>query len=133
MSMRRAWPFVLVALLIPIYVVTLSTAARKRKALQQEEVVAFVLPTTLLKITSLEFKGLAADWYFLNALTYYGGTLKRDERPRVKDGEWRWLIGTLNASAELDPYFFDPYYLANSFTWDSHLVKEINTLLAKGS
>ena len=134
MIIRRALPIILVLLLIPVHILTLSTVSNKRKTLHQGEDVAYVIPGPLLKITSLEYDGLASDFLFLKALVYYGGTLNRSERPRVKDWEWRWIYSTLQASTDLDPYFYDPYYFANAIlTWDGNMVRETNSLLAKGS
>lgn len=134
MIVRRLFPIVIVILLVPAYLFSLSMTATQRKMLPQRGEISYVLPSPLLKITALEFHGLAADFLFLKALTFYGGTLERTERPRIKEGEWRWMYDVLNAATDLDPYFYDPYYFANSnFTWEAHMVKEANTLLAKGN
>lgn len=134
MTVRQLFPIVIVILLLPAYLFSLSMTATQRKMLPQDSETSYVLPSPLLKITALEFDGLAADFLFLKALTFYGGTLERKERPRIKEGEWRWMYEVLNASTDLDPYFFDPYYFANAnFTWEAHMAKEANTLLAKGS
>lgn len=134
MIKSRILPLLLVILLVPIHILTFSVVSNKRKQLQQGQDVAYVLPGPLLKVTTLEFDGLASDFLFLKALVYYGGTVNRKERPRVKDWEFRWLYSTLQASTDLDPYFYDPYYFANSIlTWDGNMVRETNSLLAKGS
>jgi hypothetical protein len=133
MIVRRLFPFAIVLLLLPLYVISLSMTATQKKMLPQDSETSYLLPSSLLKITALEFDGLAADFLFLKALSFYGGTLDRTERPRIKVQEWLWLYDVLNASADLDPYFFDPYYFANaSFTWEAHMVKEVNVLLTKG-
>ncbi len=134
MNMQRILPGIIIVLLLPAYLFSLSAVESKRKMLPQDAEVSYVLPSPILKITALEFHGLAADFLFLKALTFYGGTISRKERPRIKEQEWRWMYDVLDASTDLDPYFFDPYYFANaSFTWEAHMVKETNTLLAKGS
>jgi hypothetical protein len=115
------------------HVVTLGRSTMERKLLPRGEGSAFVLPSSLLKITALEFDGLVADFLFLDAIVYYGGTLERTERPRVKEWEWQWLEKTLSSSTDLDPYFLDPYLLGNAiFTWDAGMVRETNALLEKG-
>lgn len=134
MIKRRILPIVLAMVLVPIHIFTFKTVSTKRKTLQQGQEIAYVIPAPLLKITTLEFDGLASDFLFLKALVYYGGTLNRKERPRVKDWEWRWIYGTLQTSTDLDPYFYDPYYFGNSIlTWDGNMVRETNSLLAKGT
>jgi hypothetical protein len=132
--MRRALIAVVLALLVVVHVATLGKAAASRKLLPQADVSAMVLPTPLLRISSLEFKGLAADLLFLDVLVYYGGTLDRTERPFVKDWEWKWFEKGLRAATDLDPYFFDPYYFGNAlFSWEARMVREANSLLEKGS
>ncbi|HEY6873441.1 MAG TPA: hypothetical protein VI298_12015 [Geobacteraceae bacterium] len=134
MIVRRLFPIVIIILLLPAYLFSLSMTSTQRKMLPLGGEVSYVLPSPLLKITALEFDGLASDFMFLKALTFYGGTLERKERPRVQEVEWRWMYDVLNAATDLDPYFYDPYYFANSnFTWEAHMVKEANTLLAKGN
>ena len=52
----------------------------------------------------------------------------------TKKWEWRWIHDTLNASTDLDPYFYDPYYFGEAqLTWGANMIKEANTLLDKGS
>lgn len=133
MIARRLFPVVIVILLLPVYLFSLSSTANQRKLLPQDSETSYVLPSSILKITALEFDGLASDFLFLKVMTFYGGTLERKERPRVKEQEWRWMYNVLDVSTDLDPYFFDPYYFANAaFTWEARMVKETNTLLAKG-
>jgi hypothetical protein len=133
--MKRIVPIAILLFLLPLYLFSLSTVALQRKALSANtDEVSYVLPPALLKITSLEFDGLAADFLFLKALGFFGGTFARTERPRVKEAEWRWMFNVLDAATELDPWFYDPYYFANcNFTWEANKAKEANTLLAKGS
>jgi hypothetical protein len=134
MIVRRWLPILIVGLLLPVYFLALSTAAGERKKLLQVRAVSYVLPPQLLKITTLEFDSLAADFLFLKGLTFYGETMNRTERPRVTEDEWRWLYAVLDAATDLDPWFYDPYYFANTnFTWDAGKAREANTLLAKGN
>lgn len=134
MIVRRWLPILIVGLLLPVYFLALSTAAGQRKKLLQVRAVSYVLPPQLLKITTLEFDSLAADFLFLKGLTFYGETMNRTERPRITEEEWRWLYAVLDAATDLDPWFSDPYYFANTnFTWDAGKAREANTLLAKGS
>ena len=63
-----------------------------------------------------------------------GSTYERKEDPRVKPDEWHWLDKVLTASTDLDPYFFDPYFLANAhMTWEGGMIRETNILLEKGT
>jgi len=134
MSFHRFLPILTVILLVPVFLYSLSMSAYQRKILPRADGDSYVLPTPILKITALEFDGLASDLFFFKALTFYGEAMFRRERPRVKEAEWEWMVEILNASTDLDPYFFDPYYFANSIlTWDARMPEVTNALLAKGS
>lgn len=133
--MQRALPIILILLLFPVHVFFIvSKVAEGKKLLPKGEDTSYVLPSPILKIMSLEFDGLASDYTFLKALVFFGSTFERKERPRLKEWEWRWMYNILNASTDLDPYFLDPYYVAQAhLTWEGNMVRETNTLLEKGS
>jgi tetratricopeptide (TPR) repeat protein len=132
--MRKLPLFILVVALCILHFFALGKATNAAGAFSKSEDITFVLPTPILKITTLEFDGLASDFLFLKSTSFLGSTFERKERPRVKEWEWRWLDNVLNASAGLDPYFFDPYYFANAhLTWEGGLVRETDKLLEKGS
>jgi tetratricopeptide (TPR) repeat protein len=115
-------------------VIALGRSTVERKQLSRGEGSAIVLPSPFLKIAALEFKGLVSDILFLDSIAFYGGTLNRAERPRVKEWEWQWLDKSLSASSDLDPYFLDPYLFGNAiFTWEAGMIREANDLLTKGS
>lgn len=112
----------------------LSRATLEQERLAHDEY-RYVLPTALLKLTSLEFDGLVSDFLFLDALVFQGRMTERSERsgPRISQEEWKWLWGQLMACVELDPYFLDPYLLGNAnLTWGGGLVVEANQLLERG-
>lgn len=125
---------VFLLILASLHVFALGKSTVERKQLPRGEGSALVLPSSILKITALEFKGLVSDVLFLDAIAFYGGTLNRSERPRLKEWEWQWIEKTLSASTDLDPYFLDPYLFGNAtLTWDAGMIVEANNLLAKGS
>jgi hypothetical protein len=114
--------------------VTAQQAARAWSTLPQADEPSFVLPTPVLKITALEFDGVASDVLLIRALMFIGSTQERAEISDVKKAEWKWFYDTLNASTDMDPYFEDAYYLSNAIlTWDAGMVQEANMLLVKGS
>jgi hypothetical protein len=124
---------VLVALAI-VHVFLLRKTTEEFKLLPKTEDAAIMLPAPVIKIAALDFHGIASDILFLNALVFVGSTQERKEVPRVKPWEWKWLYSALDASADLDPYFLDPYYFANGqLTWEALMIDEDNLLLEKGS
>lgn len=132
--MRGLFIIISLVLAVALHVLSLGKAADAAKVLPKDEDQAFVLPSPLLKIAALEFRGLVSDIFFLDSMVFIGETQQRKEKPRVKDWEWRWWIKTLDAATDLDPYFFDPYYYANAFLpWDAGRAEEANRLLIKGS
>ena len=134
MNIRRIFPFILLLALIPSYFSVLSTLSILNKNLPQGNDVNVVLPSTILKITSLDFDGLASDILYLKAIVFYGSTITGKTRRTLKDYEYKWINDTLNVSTDLDPYFLDPYFFANAIlTWEGNKVKEANALLEKGN
>lgn len=132
--MQRLLIAIFLLIAASVHVFTLRQAADAMKEIPQDAADTFVIPSPILKIMALEFRGLASDILFLKSLAFIGGTQQRKEPTRVKEWEWNWYIKVLNASTDLDPYFLDPYYYANAFlTWDAGRVEEANRLLEKGS
>lgn len=129
---HRATPF-LFAALVMVHVLLLGKADIERKTLLSDTGIGFVVPSPILKITSFEFKGIISDLLFIKAMIFMGSTYERKEQPRMKSDEWQWFDKILTASTDLDPYFADPYYLANAhMTWEAGMVRETNELLEKG-
>jgi len=123
----------LLATLVALHIFLLGKASVERKILPSDAGSGFVLPSPVLKITSFEFKGIVSDLLFIKAMVFMGSTYERKEEPRIKPEEWQWLDKVLTASTDLDPYFFDPYYLANAhMTWEGGMIRETNKLLEKG-
>lgn len=123
----------LLAVLFVLHIFLLQRAATESKMLPAAPASGIVLPTPVLAITSLEFKGLISDLLFIKTLIFQGGIYERKEEPRMKPEEWQWFNSILIASTDLDPYFSDPYLLANAhMTWEAGMVRETNELLEKG-
>lgn len=132
--MRRLLLIIVCIVFVVVHIVALGKITEEAKNLPKGEDTAYVMPASILRITALEFDGLASDLLFLKSLIFLGSTFERKEQPRVKPWEWNWLYHVLDASAALDPYFSDPYYLGNAYlTWDGGLIRETNALLEKGS
>jgi hypothetical protein len=123
----------LLAALLIVHAQGLVRASDEWKSLPSDSHSGVVIPSLVLKMSSLEFKGLVSDLLFIQALMFEGGTYMRKEEPRMRPEEWKWLNKVLTASTDLDPYFLDPYLLANShMTWEGGMIRETNILLEKG-
>jgi hypothetical protein len=132
--MRDSVIAVILVLAVALHILSLGKAGDAAKILPQDEERSFVLPAPLLKIASLEFRGLVSDVLFIESMVFIGETQQRKERPRVKEWEWRWWSKMIDTATDLDPYFFDPYFYANAFLpWDAGKTEEANRILAKGS
>jgi len=124
----------LLAAIFVLHIFLLQRAATESKMLPAAPESGIVLPTPVLTITSLEFKGFVSDLLFIKALILKGSTYERKEEPCMKPEEWQWFNSILIASTDLDPYFIDPYLLANAhMTWEAGMVRETNELLEKGT
>lgn len=134
MKIKQFIPVMVLMFVIFAYIYTLTSLSSMNKKLPHLNEVNVVLPAPILKITSLDFDGLVSDVLYLKALVYYGSTFDGQKRRKVNDWEYDWLYNILKASSDIDPYFLDPYFLANGvLTWEANRVRETNTLLEKGS
>jgi len=136
MNIGRIFPFAVMLAMIPAYVASLSSLSLMHHSLPKGDDASPVLPAAVLKITSLEHDGVTADFLYLRGLVFYGSTYEGEGKTQraVKGWEYTWLYHTLKAATDLDPYFLDPYFFANSvLVWDAGRVREANALLEKGS
>lgn len=115
-------------------ILSLIRADRAKELLPLAVGADYALPPQVLKLSALEFDGLLSDVIFLKTLSFYGKTFERKELPRIRESEYDWINDSLTAASELDPYFMDPYYLANStLVWGANRVEQANVLLEKGA
>lgn len=113
-----------------VYLLFLPLAAVEHPRNQQ----LFVLPPTVVRVVSLQFKEVASDIAFLNALTYLGGTTTQPDTHRYLPEQYEWIYSTLKNSVILDPYFLDPYYVMNAaLIWDRYKIDEVNVMIASGA
>ncbi len=127
--------FGILIFLLTLHVALLGKMTEATKSLPQEDARerSLVLPSQLIKVLSLEFDGLVSDYLFFETMTYIGGHLRKDGSIILSKEEWYWIYNTLDVASDLDPYFIDPYYVANAYlTWDAGMVKEANQILEKG-
>lgn len=119
-------------LFLGAYVSIFPAFEEARKTIRMEEVKGITLPPAIVKLFSLEFRNIAADYLFVRASQFYGGRVDTIADATVED--WQWLYRNIDLVTELDPYFQDPYYMGNAFlAWDAGMVKEANVLLHKAT
>ena len=91
----------------------------------------YVMPSKFNRILSLGHHGLLGDFLFLKTVTFVGTRLLAKEDLTKED--WSYVSRSLDVIIDLDPYFADPYSLAEGLlAWDAGMPKEANILLEKG-
>lgn len=131
--MPQILPVLLIVLLLPLHLYSLASVTSLRKELPRRAATSLNLPPPIVRIVTLDFKGLVSDLLLLKTMVFYGSTLERTDRPRMQEREWRWMLDNIDLVTELDPYFFSPYHFSAAiFPWEGNLVKETNKLLQKG-
>lgn len=86
------------------------------------------LPPPFVKTISLGFKGVVSDYLLLKTMTFVGEKKGRSEKFSKKD--WQHIYKAISQITILDPYFWDPYVLAEMLlVWDGGMVTEGNALL----
>lgn len=91
-----------------------------------------ILPPMVVKLLSLEYRSIVADFLFVRTSQYFGGKIAYNELADMSD--MRWLYNNITVITDLDPYFEDPYYFGNALlTWDAGMVDQANILLQKAT
>lgn len=125
-------PVIILLLLIAGYVLIFPSVDRVRTPMKKIQARGMILPPVIMKLLSLEFRTIIADFLFARASQYFGGKIEFQEPTTASD--LRWLYSNLTVITNLDPYFEDPYYFGNAvLTWDAGMYKEADALLKKGT
>jgi len=130
MSMRLS--IAALVLFISLYALIFPVFEKQRYPVKMDQARELILPPFVVKVMSLEFRTVTADFLFARTSQYYGG---RSYRPGTwSKSDYRWLYNNLIVATDLDPYFEDPYYFANAvFTWSANDYNNANSLLARGT
>lgn len=92
---------------------------------------AYIVPSSFSRILALGNKGLLSDFLFLKVTTYIGG--KDPASGALAAADWEYLRAGIDVITDLDPYFVDPYMLAEGMlAWDAGMPEAANQLLEKG-
>lgn len=102
-----------------------------RYRMQAEIPAGYVIPSQYSRVLSLGNHGLLADFLFLKLVAFFGGRSIAGQALGVE--EWNYLGTGLDVVTDLDPYFLDPYFLAEGLlAWDAGQVEKANEILLKG-
>lgn len=126
----RFLPVLLGVLILGHLATSLTVQAHREGVIRQKEGLS-LLPATLYRFVALGYKNLVADLVFSRTMSFYGGTLKRDEP--VDADTYRAIYHRLDTASQLDPHFVDPYYFGQSvLAWSAGMPQEANMLLDRG-
>ena len=123
-------PALLGVLVVGHLVISIQIQTQREGVIRQKETLS-LLPATVYKVFALEYKNLIADLLFSRTMSFYGGTLKRDEP--IDAGTYRAIYQRLDTASQLDPFFVDPYLFGQSvLAWGAGMPREANALLDRG-
>ena len=101
-----------------------------REQLRSEVPAGYVIPSKFSRILALGQQGLLSDFLFLKTATFIGGRSVSGQQ--MADQDWNFVKQSLDVVTDLDPYFVDPYVLAEGLlAWDAQKPELANELLAK--
>jgi hypothetical protein len=103
---------------------------RMRGQVRSTTVAGYVLPSKFSSVLAFGYKGLLSDFLFLKSVTFFGE--RHLAKKILSDGDWQYLLTSLDVVTDLDPYFEDPYVFAEAnLAWEGK-VEEANRILEKG-
>lgn len=130
--MRQLLLVLVILLMVAGYGLLHSQVWDIRTRVISETPAGYVIPSRYSRILALGNQGLLSDFLFLKASTFFGGRAGNDKT--LSRVDWQYFIDSLEAVTDLDPYFVDPYFLAEGLlAWDAGLPEEANKLLEKGT
>lgn len=103
---------------------------KKRDQLLKKNYMAYTMPSDIVGLGAMEFKGIVSDFLFLKVSTFFGGEFEKKEIPRSEQAEF--VYDTIDVITDLDPWFWDAYLFSDMvLTWDFGKVDKANSLLFK--
>lgn len=130
--MRRLLPLFLLAAALGLYFPLCQSVWVSRAQSRAETPAGYMLPSKFSRVLALGNKGLLSDFLFLKTATYIGG--KGNSAQAMGEADWQFVFSSLDVVTDLDPYFVDPYMLAEGLlAWDAGQPQLANQLLIKGT
>lgn len=132
--MKRCWwPIAFLLISSTIFFILTSPVYKIRDKYASDSISGIGrLPSTIVQILTLEFKGVAADILLLKTMVFMG--MKIGEHANPTDEEWQIIVEMLEIITDLDKKFWDPYVFAEMMLpWQAGKFDETNRLLLKAA
>jgi len=130
--MRLGLLLLALCLSLVVYGALLPGLWESRELARAEVPAGYVIPSKFSRILALGQQGLLSDFLFLKTATFIGGRSVAGQP--MGDQDWDFVHQSLDVVTDLDPYFVDPYVLAEGLlAWDAQKPELANHLLAKGT
>jgi len=129
--MRRMLLLPALLLVLPVYAFFHHCSWEDRAQVRRATAAGYVIPSKFSRILACGYKGLLSDYLFLKTATFMGERILLQQQ--LTEEDWRYFESSIDVLTDLDPFFFDPYLLAEGFlVWDAGRFQEANRLLEKG-
>lgn len=129
--MHRTLPIALLLAALLVYALLIQQVWDNRAEVRAAIPAGYIIPSKFSRILAVGYQGLLSDYLFLKTATFVGGRSTSGLQLNAED--WDYVSSSLDVVTDLDPYFVDPYVLAEGLlAWDAGMPEVANQLLAKG-
>jgi hypothetical protein len=129
--MHRILPILVLLIAVVVYGLLFQGVWASREQVRSNTPAGYIIPSKFSRILALGNQGLLSDYLFLKTATFVGGRSGSGEQ--LNEEDWQFVTSSLDVVTDLDPYFVDPYMLAEGLlAWDAGKPEEANRLLSKG-
>ncbi len=102
----------------------------QRMAFLDQTPIHYAIPSSFTAPTSLEFKGVVANYLFLKTITDAGDDLSR--KKKIDKDMIDYIVASVDTITDLDPEFWDPYLFASlMLAWNFGEAQKANAILTK--
>lgn len=130
--MTRSLPTLILFSVLVSYALISQSVWVQREQVRTNIPAGYIIPSKFSRILSVGHQGLLSDFLFLKTAAFIGG--RSNEQQPMSDSDWTYVVRSLDVVTDLDPYFVDPYMLAEGLlAWDAQMPREANKLLSKGA
>lgn len=129
--MWRYWSVPGLFLVLVLYSLIVPGVWNSREQVRADIPAGYIIPSKFSRILAFGHQGVLSDYLFLKTATFVGGRSGAGQMMSAAD--WDYVISSLDVVTDLDPYFSDPYVLAEGLlAWEAGMPEEANRLLKKG-